>query len=140
MRFLDANIFLRALVEPKTEADRLKFQSCSSLFRGLAKGQENARTIEAIITEVVYVLRSSAHYNLQPSEIAVRLRPLLSLRGLLLIHKRTYLRALDLWETNPTLDFEDVLAIAHMERLGLNEILSYDTDFNQLPGIQRVEP
>ncbi len=140
MRFVDANIFLRALAEPQNEADRLKAQSCAALFQRLSTGEELGRTIEAIITEVAYVLRSRAHYHLAPAEIAARLRPILALRGLRLTNKQTYLRALDLWEAHPALDFEDVLSIAHMERLGLKEILSYDTDFDNVPGVDRIEP
>lgn len=49
-------------------------------------------------------------------------------------------RALDLWEGYPALDFEDVVTVAHMERLGLTEVLSYDTDFDRIPMVQRVEP
>lgn len=140
MRFIDTNIFLRALVEPQTEADRGKARGCISLFQRLATGKEQATTAEAIITEVAYVLRSRGHYDLTPDEIGARLRPLLILPGLRLTHKRTYLRAFELWEAHPPLDFEDLLSIAHMERLGLKEILSYDTDFDDIPTITRLEP
>ncbi|HZU12660.1 MAG TPA: type II toxin-antitoxin system VapC family toxin [Chloroflexota bacterium] len=140
MRLLDANIFLRALVVPESEADHVRAQAAAALFERLGKGEEEATTIEAIITEVCYVLRSRAHYALSPAEVAARLRPLLMLRGLKLPHKRTYLQALDLWVAFPTLDFEDVLLLAHAERLGLDAITSYDTDFDHLPGIARTQP
>lgn len=140
MRFLDANIFLRALVEPLTELDRAKFQACTALFERMAQGEEGARTAESIITEVAYVLRSRAHYGLSPAEIAARLRPMLSIRGLRLSNKRTFMRALDLWEAHPSLDFEDVLTVAHMEHFGDEELLSYDRDFDRVPGVRRTEP
>jgi predicted nucleic acid-binding protein len=140
MKLLDANVFLRALVKPVSEADSAKAQASAVLFQRLAEGKEEATTIEAIIAEVCYVLRSRAHYGLSPSEIAQRLRPLLLVRGLRLTHKRTYLRALDLWTAYPRLDFEDVLLVAHQGRLGLEEIVSYDTDFDHVEGVRRVEP
>ena len=140
MRFLDTNVFIRALVEPRTDADRIKAAASASLFRRLASGAETATTAEAMITEIAYVLHSRAQYGLTPAEIGARLRPLLLVRGLKLTHKRTYLRALELWEAHPSLDFEDVLAVGHMERLGLAEITSYDTGFDGISGVGRVEP
>lgn len=40
----------------------------------------------------------------------------------------------------PFLDFADALGVAHMEARGIAEILSYDMDFDRLPGVARVEP
>ncbi|HZS94623.1 MAG TPA: type II toxin-antitoxin system VapC family toxin [Chloroflexota bacterium] len=140
MRLLDANIFLRALVAPQSAADRARAQAATGLFERLARGEEEATTIEAIIAEVCYVLRSRAHYALAPAEVAARLRPLILLRGLKLPHKRTYLQALDLWTAFPALDFEDALLLAHAERLGIDTVTSYDTDFDHLPGFAREQP
>jgi predicted nucleic acid-binding protein len=92
-------------------------------------------------SSVVYVLSSrGAGYGLAPADIRARLLPVLRLRGLKLPHKRTILRALDLYAQHPGLDFEDVLAVAHMERPGIDELISYDRDFDRVPGITRREP
>ena len=140
MRLLDANIFLRALVKPQTEADVARAQASAALFHRLANGMEEVTVPEAILAEVCYVLRSKAHYGLAPAKIAELLRPLLVLRGLKLPHKRTYLRALDLWTAHPGLGFEDSLLIAHWERLGVDAITSFDGDFDDIPGVRRIEP
>ncbi len=66
--------------------------------------------------------------------------PILALRGLHLPHKRACMRALDLYGSTPVLDFEDALAVAHMERLGISEIVSYDRDFDRIEGVYRTEP
>ena len=66
--------------------------------------------------------------------------PILTLRALRLPQKRVYLRALDLYASSPFLDFEDALAVAHMEQRGIREVLSYDRDFDRVEGITRVEP
>lgn len=50
------------------------------------------------------------------------------------------LRALVLYQAYPRFDFEDARAVAMMERQGVTEIVSYDTDFDGLPGIIRLEP
>ena len=54
--------------------------------------------------------------------------------------KRVCIRALDLYAQHPFLDFADALGVAHMEARGISEILSYDRDFDRLPGVARVEP
>ena len=64
----------------------------------------------------------------------------LTIAGLKLAQKGTYIRALDLWASYPAVDFEDVLSVAHMERQGLDEILSYDKDFDRIAGVRRFEP
>ena len=96
--------------------------------------------MEAILTEVARVLSSRSHYNLRPADISARLRPIVALRGLKLPHKRSLPRALDLYASYPFLDFEDALTVAQMERLGITEILSYDTDFDRIPTVRRLEP
>jgi uncharacterized protein len=136
MRFLDTNIFLRYL----TRDDPVKAAACYALFQRLQQGSEQAITSEAIITEVVYVLSARSHYNLGAADIRARLAPILNLRGLRLAHKRMYLRALDLYATYPALDFEDVLTISQMERQGMTELYSYDTDFDGISGVTRIEP
>ena len=137
MRFLDTNVIPRYL----TRDDEAKAEDCYRLFQRLKRGEEEVFTCEAIVTEVVYVLSSSrAPYRLNHVEVRDRLLPILSLRGLRLPQKRVYSRALDLYVSSPFLDFEDALAVAHMERQGATEILSYDRDFDRVDGIKRVEP
>lgn len=137
MRFLDANVILRYL----TRDDEAKAQACYALFQRVKQGEEEVLSCEAIVTEVVYVLSSPRlPYHLSHEEIRARLLPILALRGLRLPQKRVYLRALDLYASAPSLDFEDALAVAHMERQGIKELLSYDRDFDRVQGITRVEP
>lgn len=136
MRFLDANIILRYL----TRDDAAKAAACFELFQRVKEGREEVSTCEVILHEVLYVLCSCAHYNLTHEEASARLRPILALRGLRLPQKRLYLRALDLYASSPFLDFGDAVAVAHMESRGIREILSYDGDFDRIPGVARVEP
>ena len=137
MRFLDTNVILRYL----TRDDEAKAAACYELFQQAQRGEEELLTCEAIVTEVVYVLCSQrAPYRLSHEEIRARLVPILMLRGLRLPQKRVYIRALDLYAASPFLDFEDALAVAHMERQGVAEIVSYDRDFDLVVEVQRVEP
>ena len=137
MRFLDTNVVLRYL----TRDDEAKAQACYRLFQRVKSQEEELFTCEAIVTEVVYVLASRrAGYGLSHEEIRARLVPILSLRGLRLQHKAVYVRALDIYASRPYLDFEDALAVAHMERRGIAEIVSYDRDFDRVAQVRRIEP
>ncbi len=136
MRFLDANIVLRYL----TKDDAAKAAACFDLLQRVNAGEEEITTCEVILHEVLYVLSSHAHYKLSHEEASARLRPLLTMRGLRLPQKQVYLRALDLYASSPSLDFGDALAVAHMENQGIHEIFSYDSDFDLIPGVRRIEP
>lgn len=65
---------------------------------------------------------------------------MLNLNGLKLREKQTLRRALDVYSANPFLDFEDALSVAHMERQQLTAIVSYDTDFDKVANMTRIEP
>ena len=137
MRFLDTNVILRYL----TRDDEVKAEACYELFQRVSRGEEEIFTCEAIVTEVVYVLSSArAGYRLGHEEIRARLLPIITLRGLRIPQKRIYIRALDLYAYSHFLDFEDALAVAHMEQQDIQEILTYDRDFDRVDGIVRVEP
>ena len=137
MRFLDTNVILRYL----TRDDEEKAEACYRLFQRVKQGDEELFTCEAVVTEVAYVLSSTrAPYRLSHGEIRERLLPILTLRGLKLPQKRACLRALDLYAEVPSLDIEDALAVAHMEQQRVTEIISYDTDFDRVAGIERAEP
>jgi predicted nucleic acid-binding protein len=136
MRLVDANIFLRYL----TRDDEGKAEGCRRLFLRLASGEEAALTTELIVHEALYVLTSRAHYGLNHAEAAARMRPLLSVRRLRLDNKRRCLRALDIYAAHANLDFPDAVNVALMEELGISEIYSYDTDFDQIQGVSRIEP
>ena len=140
MKFLDTNIFLRFLAQPQTPLDQQKQAACLTLFQRVRGGQETVTTTEVVIAEVLYNLCSPRQYKLSHADAAARLRPLLNLGSLKIPNKNVYLRALDLFAEKSFLDFEDTVIAAHMERQGITELYSYDTDFDQVAGITRQEP
>jgi len=135
MQFVDTNIFLRHL----TGDDPLKAQACFALFKKAQQNQIQITTSETVIAEIIYILSSKTLYNLAREQIRARLEPLLSLPGLKLPHRQTYLRALELY-VSYSIDFEDALSCAHMEREALKEIYSYDRDFDKIQTLKRLEP
>lgn len=134
-QFVDTNIFLRYL----TKDDPEKAPACFELFKQAQQDKVRLITSESVVAEIVYMLSSKNVYHLPRQEIKNRLLPLLSLQSLKLEHRDTILRALDLYE-NYKVDFEDCLSVAHMERQELEEIYSYDRDFDQVKTVQRIEP
>ena len=134
-QFVDTNIILRYLTDEYPD----KAQACYALFK---KAQENKIilvTSESVIAEAVFVLASKKHYHRTPEEIKNGLSPILLLQGLKLEHRQTIIWALDLYCVYK-MDFEDCLALAHMERQQLEEIYSYDKDFDQVADVKRIEP
>jgi predicted nucleic acid-binding protein len=136
MRFIDTNVFLRYL----TGDDSAKAMACRTLIERVHEGSEQITTSESVVAEIVFVLRSTRHYNVPASQVRDLLAPIIAMPALLLDHKKTFLRALDLMATHPTLDFEDALSDQHMRRQDIEEIYSYDTDFDRIESTSRIEP
>lgn len=140
MRFADTNIFLRYLVQPVTEIDRVRAEACRELFERVSAATEEITTSEAVLAEIVDVLTSPRQYGLSPVDVVARLKPIVALPGLKLARKRLYLRALDIYASHTRLDFEDAITAAIVERMQPAELYSYDTDFDRVPGVSRIEP
>jgi predicted nucleic acid-binding protein len=135
VEFLDANVFLRYL----TKDDPVKAERCYELFQRLKRKEDQVVTSESVLSEVVYVLSSRSLYQQSRKQVRALLLPIISLPGLKIQYRRTFLRALDLF-AGSNLDFEDTLSLAHMERMQVTTIISYDRDFDRFKNINRREP
>ena len=134
-RFLDTNILLHHL----TRDDEENAEACRSLLLLVEQGQEVVVTSDLVIWETVFVLQSPRQYGLPRDRIRQLLEPLINLRGLRLTRKGIYKRVFDLY-CEKGISFADAYNAAYMEARGLNEVYSYDTDFDRIEGIRRVEP
>ncbi len=134
-RFLDTNILLQHLARE----DEQKAMGCRELLLRLERGEEVAVASDIVIFETVYILQSARHYGLSRSRIRQLLEPIIALRGLRLPRKALYARAFDLYD-NSNVSFADAYNAAYMETRGITEVYSYDTDFDRVEGISRVEP
>jgi predicted nucleic acid-binding protein len=96
--FLDANYFLRYLVEPDGPDNQIRHEIAAALFEAIELGEEEATTSEAALAEVAFILASKRQYNLSPADIATYLSPIIRLPGLRLPRGRKglYLRALEI--------------------------------------------
>lgn len=133
--FIDATIFLHYLTGDNGQTH----QSCLRLFQQVERNEISLVTSEGVISQVVYVLSSPQYYQLPRPRIQIALARLLLLSGLKLSHRQVCLRAFDFYAKHE-LDFEDCLALAHMEQQNLTQIYSYDQGFDGIAGIQQLEP
>lgn len=134
MNFLDTNIIIRYL----TRDDPDQSTKARMLLEDIQTKRLTVTTCEGVIVEVVQVFSSKVLYNLPREQIKSHLFNILNLTGLKLPHKRTYLRALELYVLYRFLDFVDALNIAYMERQKISQIFTFDRDFDKIPGIKRV--
>ena len=133
--FLDTNILIRYLTQDNPDQGRRAY----AILQQIEDGALHVMTSEAVITEIVHILSSKALYNVARPVIRTRLTAIIGLRGLQIQYKRTYLRALDMYAAT-NVDFVDALSVAQMERAKITTILSFDRDFDKIPGITRREP
>ncbi|MDO8690651.1 MAG: PIN domain-containing protein, partial [Dehalococcoidia bacterium] len=94
-------------------------------------------TCDTVIFETAFTLQRS--YKQPRDRIADALLPLIQLPGIILPGKRLFRRAFALYRSASPIGFADCYHAALMERLGITEILSFDTDFDRVPGIKRRE-
>lgn len=132
--FLDTNILLRHL----TQDDPVQSKASTALLRHVEQGEEVVITSELVVAEAVFILQSK-RYGLSPEAIRDALEPLIFLPRIHLAHKPLYRRAFELYCAE-RMSFVDAYNTAFMEARGITEIYSYDTDFDKVRGVKRVEP
>jgi uncharacterized protein len=133
--FLDANVILRYLLRN----DEIKAQRCLELLEKAERREITLRTTDLVIAELVWVLESPVTYNLPRERIRELLLPIILLRGLKLPGKKLYRQIFDLY-VDQGIDFIDAYDAVHMGKQGLTRIYSYDSDFDRITGVSRVEP
>ena len=141
MIVVDANVFLRYLVQPTTPAQHTMAQQAHALFEAVQHGGEEITTAEVVLHEVAFVLASKAHYSLSATDISAALRLLLQMPGFRLPRgqKHVYMRALDLYTSKPKLGFADAIVAATAEHHGL-PLATFDSDFDDLVTLKRWLP
>lgn len=134
MIIVDANVFLRHLIRPTTDHDRISAGRAATLFRRAEAGAAEMTTSEAILAEVVFILSDARHYDVPRIEVQVGVQSLLRARGLRLQAKDVCLRALDLWVAYPKLSFPDALGAAYSELRGY-ELATFDVALSRVSGV-----
>jgi len=141
MIFLDTTVFLRFLVEPVTERDRIRHAQSTSLMGAIKAGSIHATCSEVVIHEVCYVLGSKYQYGMDSADIIERVRSVLSFAGMRFDGEQgvIVLRALEIWSGHPRLEFSDSVIAARCERSG-HELATFDRHFRDLPFLEFWQP
>ncbi|MBI2909081.1 MAG: PIN domain-containing protein [Chloroflexi bacterium] len=133
MRFLDTNVLLRYL----TADDMEKAGRAMALLSKVERSEEKVAVSPMVIFETVFTLQK--RYGVPRERIRASLGDIISLRGLDLPNKYLYGRALELYGSK-NISFADAFNAAYMESREIFEIYSWDTDFDGLEGLTRLEP
>ncbi len=131
--FLDTNIFLRHLLADHPEQS----PRATAYLDQIERGQIRVRIADTIIFETVFTLERT--YRQPKARIRDVLLPLIELPGIVLPGKRRFRKVFDLY-VGLNLPFPDAYHAVLMEHLKLQEIVSFDREFNRVPGLKRVEP
>lgn len=131
--FLDTNILLRHLL-----ADHPEQSPKATAFLGrIERGELQVHTADTVIFETVFALQH--HYGQPKASIQEALLPLIELPGIILPGKRRFRKVFTLY-ADLNLPFADAYHAVLMEHLRLDQIVTFDRDFNRIPGITRLEP
>ncbi len=133
LRFVDTNIFLRYL----TRDDEAKAKRALALLQRIERGEERVETSLLTISEVIFTLQR--YYHVPKARVRELLTPVIALRGLHLPEKHRCLAALDLY-VDQNISFVDAYHAVLLKARGTAEIYSWDTDFDNLDWLTRVEP
>ena len=138
MRFLDSNVFIYAYYKPKkplTQKEKQMKEQAKKILTNVSQGKENVIMTVIHISEVVNVLK----HGLPSSELIKIIRGLFMLDNLKImdVTREGYFAAVELGE-DLKLEANDALAVDVMRLNGLEEIYSFDEDFDQIEGITRL--
>jgi len=131
--FLDTNILLRHLLQDHPEQS----PRATAYLARIEGGEVRVRIAETVIFETVFTLQRQ--YGHPKAAIRDNVLPLIELPGIVLPGKRRFRQVFDLY-VDLNLSFVDAYHAVFMKQLKLSEIVSFDKQFDRVPGIKRVEP
>jgi predicted nucleic acid-binding protein len=132
-KFIDANIFLRYL----TRDDPAKYEKCRELFKKTIEGKISTTTSGIVIAELIWTLLS--YYKVPKADIVEKVSIIVSTENLYIPDKDIIMDALLLYSMK-NIDYIDAYNAVFMKYSELDEIYSYDEDFDAIEGIKRNAP
>lgn len=131
--FLDTNVLLRHLLDDVPDQSR----RATEYLARIEAGEIQAATSALVVFETAFVLERT--YKRPKPQIRAVLMGLIASPNVVLSNKSRVTRAFDLYvEYNISLG--DAYHAVLMQSRNLDEIVSFDRDFDRLPGIRRFEP
>lgn len=132
-RFLDTNILMRHFLQDHAEQS----PRATAYIARIERGELQVRISAIVVFEVAFLLER--RYKQPKTIVRDLLLGFLALPGVILPGKRRFRRVFELYVTL-NIAFADAYHVAMMEQQGLNEVVSFDREFDRAPGIRRVEP
>ncbi len=132
--FVDTNVFIHFLLGFDSE----RSERCHDLLRAVEAGAAALDTSDLVVAELVWFLERPPIRMTAP-EVSDKLVPLFFLSGIRIPDKQTVLAALS-FHSSSGLGFIDAYNAVVMRKRRIDRIMSYDTDFDRVPGITRIEP
>ena len=137
MRFVDASVFVHAFIKPKRELKRHEVkikESAKEIVRRINEGEEVATTAVQV-AEIANILE-----NYLPVEDALKVEEFLLLAGNVKVYgvtKKDCVKALKIAK-DKAVGLSDAIAYVSMIDNGIEEVYSFDSDFDRLKGIKRI--
>ena len=132
-KFIDTNIFLRYL----TKDDPSKYDKCREIFKNATEGKIALVTSGMVIAELIWTLLS--YYKVAKADIVEKVSIIVSTENLYIPDKDIIADALVLY-SRKNIDYIDAYNAIFMRYHGVDEIYSYDKDFDAIEGTKRAEP
>ena len=132
-QFLDTNVLIRHFLGDHA----IQSPRATEFVRGIERGDVEIHTADTVVFEVVFILER--HYHRLKAEIRDAVMDLIDLPNVVLTSKRYLHEVFDLY-VDRNLPFADAYHVVQMRRLGLTEIVSFDREYDRVPGIARIEP
>jgi predicted nucleic acid-binding protein len=132
--FVDTNIFIHYLLG----YDQKRFDACRQLLRAAEQRQADLETSVMVLAELIWFLERPP-LGMSGADVNIRIQPLLRLGSLRLPDRELVAAALE-QHANSSMNFVDALNMMLMQKRRITRIYSYDTDFDGIPSVERVEP
>lgn len=130
---LDTNVVLRHVAGDHAEHS----PRARALFLRIAAGGLRARLLDQALFEAAFTL--TGMYRASRGEVRDALLSLIELPGIIVRSKPVWRTALTTFAES-RLSLVDAYQVAVMQHSGITRIISFDRDFDRVPGVTRIEP
>ena len=138
MKFLDANVFIYAYYKPKrklTKKEGRMKEEAKKIISDVSRGKEKVATTVVHLSEVVNILK----HGMPLKELTDFVLSLFMLDNLKIhgVSEAAYFAATELAE-DLKIDPNDALAVDFMRKNNIEEIFSFDKDFEEIKRMKRL--
>ena len=131
--FIDANVPIYA-----AGRDHPYKEPCARILRVLADAPQSFVTNSEVLQEIMYRYLASGRWTLGREVVRAFAE---AMRGRVEpVHGEDVILATELADRHPGVSARDLVHAAVMRRLGVSRIISADTDFDRLEGVDRLDP